>query len=262
MNKKEEAYKKDVLRFALFMGELMLSNGAETYRIEDTMKRICTSRGFNYINIFTSTTSIIISDARFDGITFLTTIKERGINLNKIVLFNDFSRKFVSNPDMPIEDALKELKRINNNAHSYPDFINYLFTGIGCAGFACMIGENDLISFILTTFASILAFMSYKKVLKISDIPAFSSLTASIIVSVIAVLSTEAGLIASPTSMIVGAIMPLLCGVVFIKGVRDLVTGDLISGGARITEACLISISIAVGVGLILDTWMKLGGAL
>ena len=85
---------------------------------------------------------------------------------------------------------------------------------------------------------------------------------ALIFVSVIAVLSTKAGLIASPTSMIVGAIMPLLCGVVFIKGVRDLVTGDLISGGARITEACLISISIAVGVGLILDTWMKLGGAL
>lgn len=262
MNEKEDIYKKDVLRFALFMGELMLSNGAETSRIEDTIKRICSSRGFNYINVFISPTSLIISDARFDGLTFLTTIKERNINLNKIVLFNDFSRKFVSNKDISAKDALKELKEINANAYSYPDYINYIFTGIGCAGFAFMIGGNNFLNFVLTTIASILAFISYKKVMKISNIPAFSSLVASIIVSVIAVLLTEIGLISSPTTMIVGSIMPLLCGVVFIKGVRDLITGDLISGGARISEACLISISIATGVGLILDTWIKFGGAL
>lgn len=260
MTAKDEKYKKDVLRLGLFLGELMLSNGAETSRIEDTIKRVCSSRGFYYINTFISPTSIIISDARFDGLTFLTTIKDRGINLNKIVLFNNFSRKFVSDKNISPEEALKELKEINNTAYVYPDYIHYLFTGIGCAGFACMIGGNNLINFILTTFASILAFISYKKTMKLSNIPAFSSLVASIIVTVIAVLFTEISLISSPTTMIVGSIMPLLCGVVFVKGVRDLVTGDLISGGARISEACLISISIAVGVGLILDTWMKFGG--
>lgn len=260
--KNEEYCKKNVFRFALFMGELMLSNGAETSRIEDTIKRICHSRGFNYVNVFISPTSIIISDSRFDGITFLTTIKDRSINLSKIVLFNDYSRKFVSNTDISAESALKELKELNNNAYTYPDLINYVFTGIGCAGFACMIGGNNLLNFILTIFASMIAFISHKKIMKISAIPAFSSLVASIIVSLIAVLLTEIGLIVSPTTMIVGAVMPLLCGVAFIKGVRDLVTGDLISGGARISEACLISISIATGVGLILDIWMKLGGVL
>lgn len=39
-------YKKDILRLALFIGELMLSNGAETYRVEDSILRICKSRGF------------------------------------------------------------------------------------------------------------------------------------------------------------------------------------------------------------------------
>ena len=42
-------YKKDILRLALFIGELMLSNGAETYRVEDSILRICKSRGFNHI---------------------------------------------------------------------------------------------------------------------------------------------------------------------------------------------------------------------
>ena len=45
--------KKDVLGLALFIGELMLINGAETYRVEDTIIRICKSRGFNHIKVYT-----------------------------------------------------------------------------------------------------------------------------------------------------------------------------------------------------------------
>ena len=53
-NKISHDHKKNVLRFALFIGELMLINGAETYRVEDTILRICKSRnyftnGYNYI---------------------------------------------------------------------------------------------------------------------------------------------------------------------------------------------------------------------
>ena len=80
--------KKDLFRLALFTGELMLRNGAETYRVEDTILRICHSRGFRHVSVFTSPTAIIISDERFDGLTFMKTIKNRGINLNKITLLN------------------------------------------------------------------------------------------------------------------------------------------------------------------------------
>ena len=260
--KNNDNYKKDVLRLALFIGELLLSNGAETSRVEDTMKRVCSSRGFKYINIFISPTSIIISDSRFDGVTFLTMIKERDINLNKIVLFNEFSRKFVSDKSITTEEALKELKSLNKNAKVYSNLNTYLATGIGCASFACLIGEYSLLSFILTTIASMTASIIYNKVFKTTDISAFSSLVASITISLIAVTLTDLSLISSPTTMIVGSIMPLLSGVAFIKGVRDLVAGDLISGGARVSEACLNSIALASGAGIILDMWIKSGGVL
>ena len=255
-------YKKDVLRLALFIGELLLSNGAETSRVEDTMKRVCSSRGYKYINIFISPTSIIISDARFDGVTFLTMIKERDINLNKIVLFNEFSRKFVSDKSISTEEALKELKQINKNADKYSNLKTAFATGIGCASFACLIGEYNILSFILTVLASMTAYLVNDKILKITDINACSSLVASITVSLIAVVLTDLNLIPSPTTMIVGSIMPLLSGVAFVKGVRDLVTGDLISGGARVSEACLNSIALASGAGIILDMWIKSGGVL
>lgn len=38
IEKNTHEYKKDVLRLATFIGQLMLSNGAETYRVDDTVK--------------------------------------------------------------------------------------------------------------------------------------------------------------------------------------------------------------------------------
>ena len=56
--------------------------------------------------------------------------------------------------------------------------------------------------------------------------------------------------------------MPLLPGVSFIKGLRDLIAGDLISGVARAFDAGVTAISRACGVGVILDIWLRLGGKL
>ena len=59
-------YKKDILRFALLLGEQMLTNGAETSRVEDSVLRVCKSRGFKHVNVFTTPTCVIISDEKFD----------------------------------------------------------------------------------------------------------------------------------------------------------------------------------------------------
>ena len=252
-------YKKDVLRLALFIGQLMLSNGAETYRVEDSIIRICKSRGFNHINVFTSPTVIIISDDRFDGLSFMKTIKSRSINLNKISLLNNFSREFVTNTDLTVDDAIVKLKHIVQY-NTYSPKVTYLCTGIGSAFFAGVLGGNNLNTFLCTFITSIFAVLIYNKIMKISSIPAFSSLVASTFIAIIGVLLTHIGFLTTPKMLIVGSIMPLLPGVSFIKGLRDLIAGDLISGVARAFDAGMTAISIACGVGLILDLWFRMGG--
>ena len=54
--------------------------------------------------------------------------------------------------------------------------------------------------------------------------------------------------------------MPLLPGVAFIKAIRDLISGNLISGISRAFDAAMIIIAIASGVGFVLDTWYRIGG--
>ena len=254
-------YKKDVLRLALFIGELMLTNGAETYRAEDTVLRICKSRGFNHINCFTSPTVIIISDNRFDGFTFMKTIKSRSIDLDKISQLNDFSRKFVSDDNIDIKDAMRELKSISNST-SYSEITKYISTGIGSAFFAGLVEGNNIPTFIATFITSILAVKIYNKIIKVSTISAFASLIGAIFIATVGIILTQLNIINTPTMLVVGSIMPLLPGVSFIKGLRDLISGDLISGVARAFDAGVTAVSIACGVGIILNIWIKLGGTL
>ena len=42
----------------------------------------------------------------------MKTIKSRSIDLNKISLLNNFSREFVSNTDLTVNDAMAKLKDI------------------------------------------------------------------------------------------------------------------------------------------------------
>ena len=255
-----EYHKKSIFRLALFTGELMLRNGAETYRVEDTILRICNSRGFKHVNVFTSPTVIIISDERFDGITFMKTIKNRGININKIDLLNTFSREFVSNKDLSIQDALRKLKEIEKTT-SFNQWVVYIGTGLGSACFSALLGCT-VTDFLFTFITSIIAVMIFDKIFSISSIPSFSTLAASIFIAIVGVSLSSLGLLSQQNTLIVGSIMPLLPGVSLIKGLRDLISGDLISGVARAFDAALTATAIAVGVGFILEIWIRFGGLL
>ena len=94
----------------------------------------------------------------------------------------------------------------------------------------------------------------------INQIPFFATLISSFSIAVLGNLLVQYNVIENSTSLIVGSIMPLLPEVAFIKGLRDLIPGNLIAGVSRIVESCLISAAIAVGVGVVLDLTVRFGG--
>lgn len=253
------SYKKEVLGFALLLGEQMLINGAETSRIQDSILRICKSRGFKHVNVFTTPTCIIISDEKFDGLTFMKTITKRTINLNKINKLNDISRDFVQNENI---DALKAMGRLRevDSVETYNQFIYFIGTAMASASFAYLIGGTSLLDFLLTLVIASIGVIIYNKTMKLNQIPFFATLISSFCIGVLGNLLVNYNILENSTSLIVGSIMPLLPGVAFIKGLRDLIAGDLIAGTSRIIESCLIAGAIAIGIGVVLDLTVRLGG--
>ena len=62
--------------------------------------------------------------------------------------------------------------------------------------------------------------------------------------------------------MISGAIMPLVPGVAFTNGIRDIADGDYISGAVRMLDAILVFVSIAIGVGVMFSIYNGLTGGI
>lgn len=251
-------YKKEVFRIALFTGELMLKNGAETYRIEESVLRMCEARGFRHVSVFVTPTVIIISDERFDGLSFMKTIYSRVVNLNKIDKLNSFSREFVNRPDLDLKTARKELKKIDEELEYNPT-VRRIFTGSGSALFALMLGA-PIVDSIFTFLVATGVVHIYDEIELKSNVPVFATVVTSFIIAVAGLILTALGLIENFNMLIVGAIMPLLPGVALVKSLRDLISGNLLAGLARMSEAAITATSIAIGVGFVLKIWVRLGG--
>lgn len=252
-----ENEKKAILRIALYAGEIMLKNGAETYRTEDTINIICRSKQLKHVNSFVTPTGIFVSDDRLDGISFIKRIKSRTINLSKISKVNNFAREFVKG-EMTEKEALLELRRIDKQK-KYKKYARTIFTGIASAFFALLFGAG-VEDFLLAFLISMIAITVNWKIEKLGSTSFLANATSGALISLLALSSKSAGLGQSIDMIIVGSIMPLVPGVALTNGLRDFISGDLIAGATRVAEAILIAVSIAVGVGTILKLWMHLFG--
>lgn len=91
-------YMKYIMASIMDMGEILLTHGAEVSRIEDTIGRLCKAYGFARWDVFTITSSVIVTATLADGRTITQTrrIRERDTDLGRVEKVNALSRKFVS----------------------------------------------------------------------------------------------------------------------------------------------------------------------
>jgi uncharacterized membrane protein YjjP (DUF1212 family) len=249
---------------ALLAGEIMLRNGAETYRVEDTINRILAMSNFKVIESFVTPTGIFatLDDPSIEMITFVKRVNNRTIHLNKIALVNDLSRKFCSQ-SLCLEDTYEQLLAIQSEPPYHPIILTIAIAL--AAGFFSLVFGGNIYDFgvsVLNGFALSLIqmFLRHYGVSRF-----FVDLFGSMSIAIITVLMVY--LIPLGQNMdiiIIGSIMPLVPGVAITNAVRDTIQGDLLSGVSRGLESLIVAISIAVGVGtgLTLFSWIIGGGLL
>ena len=259
--------KKKLLVIALYAGEIMLKNGAETYRVEDTITRLCKSKGLQYAEAYVTPTGIFISmdnegESQDEVVSYIKRIKCRGVNLNKVAEVNNFSRQFVEG-NMPIDEALSALKTIDS-LKPYSKHIKALAGGGLAGGFFALLLGSDFITFLVVfIISSIVSYiLHYLGDMKLP--PFLSSVVGGTMIGLLTILFTHIVLLTNTVldvdKVVTGAIMPLVPGVAITNALRDLITGDLVSGLSRAGEAVIIATSIALGVGFVLKIWFFLLG--
>lgn len=251
---------KLIFKSAILSGEIMLRNGAETYRVEDTINRILKTTNFQVIESFVTPTGIFatLDDPSIEMITYVKRVDKRTIHLSKVTLTNDISRRYCAN-QLTIEEAYEKLLEIQNRP-AYSDLIIILATGLA-AGFFTIVFSGNFNDFIVAIIiGSTLGFVDtlFKK---LNIYKFFYDIVGGCIIALIAILFTKFIHLGSNIDLIIiGSIMPLVPGVAFTNAIRDTIEGNLLSGVSRGVEALIVAASIATGVGVVLKLYYLLSG--
>lgn len=240
---------EEVLDLALMAGHILLENGAEIYRVEETIDRICGYYGVNSENAFVLSNGIFLTagSARESFFAKVQHIPVSGTHLNKVAAVNQLSREIVEGKHT-IQDAYRILEEIRTMPGK-KRWMQTLASGVGSAAFCIFFGGTFGDS--LAAFAAGICLYLY--VLWLS-VPHLSKIVGNIgggaLVTVVCCRLYLMGVGENLNFMMIGTIMPLVPGVAFTNSIRDVADGDYISGSVRMLDALLVFFCIAIGVGI------------
>ncbi len=248
-------YDTKLINLALDAGEIMLKNGAETFRVQDTMKRILSTTGREKIEATALSTALIVTLPREEKgpLSMMRGVHTRTVNFEKVCEVNDISRAFVSGK-INLEEAIAKLHTIRQ-ALFYPLPLRIIAYGIISGGCALLSGESavdGILSFFIGMLLGGFVFWLGTKKVPYFFEPFLGGMLAAYCACWVQPLFPAARV----DTIVIGSIMPLLPGVTFSKSMRDLLEGNLISGSTKAVEALVIACSLAGGVGLTLAYFM------
>ena len=245
---------------AMRAGTIMMKSGAEIVRVEDTIERICRTCGIESVNVFATPTGIFVSTDNVDAsntVTHIRRIRSSETDLTKISRVNQFSRTFAST-DMTVEEGMKVLDEIEGSK-PYPFWIRALSAAMVTACFSVIFGGGAQ-DFCVTVPIGLLCYM-ISRFLERYEINFFiRGFVCCAIAAFCALLVAASVHGVSYGPVISGCIMLFVPGIPITNSIRDFLSGNMLSGVARLTEAVIIGVSLAAGAGVIIKLWYMLGG--
>ena len=226
---------KLVMDTAVLAGEILLKSGAETYRVEDTMKHILNTGNTETAEALVMLTGIVATaeDPGMQPLTVMRRVTGRGTNIycsGKISLEEAY-------------DTLRNLER-----RQYSTAVYNIATVLVPMGFAPLWGGGlkevaasavvgGVLALIMTAGKRVRAGGFF-----LNAVCAAGTTAASILIRCLyPSLNVD--------TLIISGLMPLVPGMAVTNAVRDTLRHDFISGGARVLEAFMTAAAIALGAG-------------
>lgn len=250
-----------VLDCAMRAGTILLQNGAEIFRVEETVSRICSHYGVESEKAFVLSNGIFITagSGKEESYAKVSHIPVQGAKLDRVDAVNQLSRE-ISEGKYTIGQVKEKLDEIEHMPEK-TRFMRILASAVGSGCFCLMFGG----SFADGAGAFLAGLVLYLYILYIFQ-PNMSKITGNIgggaLVTVLCILFCRIFPANNLNHMIIGAIMPLIPGVPFVNGVRDIADGDYIAGSVRLLDAILVFLCIAVGVGVVIRIYHTMTGGI
>ena len=246
MERTERDTPERFLHEILIMGELMQTCGAEVFRVEDTLARMGKAYGVERMNVFVITSSIVITMELKDGRELTQTRRVRkagGNDFTRLECLNVLSREYCDDP-FPAGELGRRLAQIRKIR--IPRRERYVGNILAASSFAAFFGggwKDALISGIFAVAISLL--QDYVELICMNTMVfnVIASFLTGIGIRLICRLVPGLDM----DMIMIGDIMLLIPGIPITNAVRDVLTGDTISGIMRFIEAMLWAGCLAFG---------------
>lgn len=237
---------KDALICAMDIGEQMLVCGAEIHRVEDSLKRMCYALGAKRIDVFIITSSMVVTvyDENGEVYTQSRRVLSTGTNIEKLHQLNELSRKICQNR-LSLEEIRGKFDDIMRTKR-YPFWMECVAYAVIAGAFTLFFGGN-LTEAIVSLFVGAVVSLAVLFCDKSAMNAIFAKFLCCFIATGLAFIAVRLGIIQKVDMIIIGNIMTLIPGIGLTNALRDLFTGDSISGLLRSIEAVLIALAISAG---------------
>ena len=233
-----------IMELAYEAGAILLENGAEISRVDETMRRIAGHYGVDDESFFVLSNGIMATAKGFARTKF---IPIKGTSLDKVVAVNQLSRE-VSEGKCDLEQLESRLKAIRA-MRPKPAWEQIAASAFGSAAFCIIFGggfADSMAAFVAGLVLWVyMLFVGYRHLSRIAG-----AITGGLLATLLCGVMFRLGLGTHLSNMIIGAIIPLIPGVPFTNGIRDLAHEDYIAGVTRLLDALLTFFCISMGVAL------------
>lgn len=235
----------EVMQVATDAGHLMLENGAEIFRVEETMERITRHYGVDSGHFFVLSNGIITSGGTsYSNVEF---IPFKGAQLEKVVEVNRLSREIESG-NCTLDEARSRLAAVRSMKPK-PFAEQIVASAVGSGSF-CAIFGGSLMDCAASFVVGLLLYAFVLSVFRFGWSKIVTNILGSTLATALCIVFYRLGFGENPGNMIIGSIIPLIPGVPFTNGIRDLANEDYIAGSTRLADAMTVFFCIAAGVAL------------
>lgn len=249
----------EILTIAVEIGDLLLRNGAEVYRVEDTVMHILNANDITDCDVYVLSNGIFASanEHTDDACSMIRHVPLGSVHLGRVSALNQLSRELCAK-ECTLEEAWKRVKLYKHlPVASVP--VQIVCCGLGSGCFAYLFG-GTAIDGIAAFFVGMLLQFYLIAVTGHSPSKFITNIFGSGLVTTLSLFLLTIGLPVMHDKIIIGAIMPLVPGIALTTSIRDLFNGDYLSGAIHLMDALLTAFCIAVGVGTVITIYQLIPG--
>ena len=236
----------------------LAASGAETYRVEESVRRICSAYGLDarvYAIPHTLLITIMIPGER--PLTQLCRMDHLGTDLEAVEQYSNLSRRICTEkPDW--EEALRWLDISQQTQARYGLPMDLLGHVLVSSGFCLFFGGSGMDALCAGLCGLLLGFLT-RFLGKTNAF--FQKIISAFLMALLAYGCSALGLTDNVDTSVIGALMLLVPGILFTNALRDITFGDTNSGINRIVEVVLIAVAIALGTAAAWNLSVSLWGA-